>query len=428
MSIGTRIMEIRKKNNLSQEAFGDTLGVSRQAISKWEMDASIPDVEKLILISQTYDVSVGYILGMEENAASSNTTQNDSDASSQGDSGGDGDLTPEQLRMVEEIVERYLAALPKSEPVKKKNSAAILLSVISLVCCFLLLLVLIGITDSLDKNVQFLRLEQQSIDRRLTDLSMTTIHMESDISNRLEQQLQKVLEEAYEVIVDHGWEVVDYDLENNTVTIKVYADTRVFSDTTQAAFEISNGKHKFTTEAARNGNHFSAEIICPRSDHMILSLLLTHEGVTEVKHLDLISDQLRAEFPGNYVIGGYALEHLPFENFMLRQMDYHLTMKTDSHINGPMGDMPIVKAELVYYLNEEPYLDYDIPVEIVDGKAQWDLEFDLEIPLKEGDTIADVICLVDEIGRRTRKLRSACKVKDGQLVMWGITDAEYFVD
>ena len=69
MSIGTRIMEIRKKNNLSQEAFGETLGVSRQAISKWEMDASIPDVDKLILMSQLYEVSVGYILGVEEKKA-----------------------------------------------------------------------------------------------------------------------------------------------------------------------------------------------------------------------------------------------------------------------------------------------------------------------------------------------------------------------
>jgi len=428
MSIGTRIMEIRKKNNLSQEAFGDTLGVSRQAISKWEMDASIPDVEKLILLSQTYGVSVGYILGIEEKDITSNSTKNSSDATGSENIDGNRELTQEQLRMVEEIVERYLAALPKENFAKPKNHVPVIVSIVSLVCCFLLLIALVGVTDSLDKNVKILRLEQQSIDRRLTDLALTVSYVESDVSNRLEQQLQKVLEEAYEVIVDHGWEVIDYDLENNTVTIKVYAETRVFSDTTQVVFEISNGKHKFTTEAIRNGNHFSAEIVCPRSDSMILNLLLTNDGMTEVKHLGVISDQLKAEFPNNYVIGGYALEHLPFENYMLRQMDYQLSMKTDSHIDGPMGKVPIVKAELIYYVNEEKYLNYDIPVKIIDGKAQWNMEFDLEIPLQEGDTIADVICLVDEIGRRTRKIRSACKVQDGQLVMWGITDEGVFVD
>ena len=40
MTIGERITQIRKEQGLSQEAFGDTLGVSRQSISKWEAEVS----------------------------------------------------------------------------------------------------------------------------------------------------------------------------------------------------------------------------------------------------------------------------------------------------------------------------------------------------------------------------------------------------
>ena len=40
MTLGQRIQELRKQNNLSQEALGEKLGVSRQAISRWEMDVS----------------------------------------------------------------------------------------------------------------------------------------------------------------------------------------------------------------------------------------------------------------------------------------------------------------------------------------------------------------------------------------------------
>ena len=40
MTLGQRIQELRKQNNLSQEALGEKLGVSRQAISRWEMDLS----------------------------------------------------------------------------------------------------------------------------------------------------------------------------------------------------------------------------------------------------------------------------------------------------------------------------------------------------------------------------------------------------
>ena len=41
MTIGQRIAELRKQHNLSQEALGEALGVSRQAISKWESEVSL---------------------------------------------------------------------------------------------------------------------------------------------------------------------------------------------------------------------------------------------------------------------------------------------------------------------------------------------------------------------------------------------------
>lgn len=65
MTIGQRIAEERKKLGLSQEALGEKLGVSRQAISKWESDASVPEIDKLIVLSKLFGVSVGWLLGVE---------------------------------------------------------------------------------------------------------------------------------------------------------------------------------------------------------------------------------------------------------------------------------------------------------------------------------------------------------------------------
>ena len=45
MTIGQRIAQERKRLGLSQEALGEALGVSRQAISKWEADASLPEID-----------------------------------------------------------------------------------------------------------------------------------------------------------------------------------------------------------------------------------------------------------------------------------------------------------------------------------------------------------------------------------------------
>ena len=51
MTLGQRIAEQRKKLGLSQEALGERLGLSRQAVSKWEADAAVPEVDKLIALS-----------------------------------------------------------------------------------------------------------------------------------------------------------------------------------------------------------------------------------------------------------------------------------------------------------------------------------------------------------------------------------------
>jgi len=71
MTIGQRIAEERKKLGLSQEGLGEKLGVSRQAISKWESDASVPEIDKLIVLSKLFSVSVGWLLGVEEETAAS---------------------------------------------------------------------------------------------------------------------------------------------------------------------------------------------------------------------------------------------------------------------------------------------------------------------------------------------------------------------
>jgi len=64
--LGNRLQELRKKSGLSQEAFAEKLGVSRQAVSKWECGASLPDTDNLITISNLYGVSLDELVGKKE--------------------------------------------------------------------------------------------------------------------------------------------------------------------------------------------------------------------------------------------------------------------------------------------------------------------------------------------------------------------------
>lgn len=65
-SIGERIYELRKQNNMLQGDLADKLDVSRQTISKWENNSSLPEVEKLIQLSEIFGVSTDYILKIDE--------------------------------------------------------------------------------------------------------------------------------------------------------------------------------------------------------------------------------------------------------------------------------------------------------------------------------------------------------------------------
>lgn len=58
VQIGSRILEYRKKMNMSQEEFANKIGVSRQAVSKWELDKAYPDLDKLVDICGMFDLSL----------------------------------------------------------------------------------------------------------------------------------------------------------------------------------------------------------------------------------------------------------------------------------------------------------------------------------------------------------------------------------
>lgn len=62
MILADKIIELRKKAGLSQEELAEKMGVSRQSVSKWEGALSIPDLDKILLMSEIFGVSTDYLL------------------------------------------------------------------------------------------------------------------------------------------------------------------------------------------------------------------------------------------------------------------------------------------------------------------------------------------------------------------------------
>lgn len=62
MKLSDKIQYLRKEKGLSQEELAEICGVSRQSISKWEADITLPEIEKLILLSDTFHISTDLLL------------------------------------------------------------------------------------------------------------------------------------------------------------------------------------------------------------------------------------------------------------------------------------------------------------------------------------------------------------------------------
>ncbi len=66
MTLQEKILYCRKKAGLSQEALAEKMGVSRQAISKWETGDAVPEISKLLLLGTAFGVTTDWLLSSDE--------------------------------------------------------------------------------------------------------------------------------------------------------------------------------------------------------------------------------------------------------------------------------------------------------------------------------------------------------------------------
>ena len=245
-TLGRRIQEARKAAGLSQESLGERLGVSRQAVSKWEADASVPDLENLIAMSRIFGVTIGALLGMEP--AAEEPTEEDSPEAPGEEAENTApveELSGRELAAVEAIVQKYLEAARRPRWSRRKKLAA---GAGACAAGLLIVLVLNGIFSSLG--------------RRLDQVQDQVNYVQSSVSSQigsLTGQLSGLLEEQNSLISDYTIQIQDYDLEKAvwylaaSVTPKAYTAGTVTTFTARA-----NTGATASAEAQNNGGVFTA--------------------------------------------------------------------------------------------------------------------------------------------------------------------------
>ena len=67
MTLGEKITALRNEQKISQGDLADQIGVSRQSVSKWETDASVPELDKLVLLSEIFHVTLDELVKKRKN-------------------------------------------------------------------------------------------------------------------------------------------------------------------------------------------------------------------------------------------------------------------------------------------------------------------------------------------------------------------------
>ena len=265
LTIGQRIAQERKKLNISQVGLATRLDVSRQAISKWESDAAIPEIDKLIALSKLFGVSVGWLLGVEDPAVSRTEA-----------------LTEDHYKIIEELVKKYQAP-PKSH-------LTIFHYLVAFGASLLIFLFLYGTTSRLEKQILM-------YESNITALSSSI----AALSERLD-----ALEAAPQAISTPGQLLADYDLEpyplaatksGRRVKVSFSAVPHVWNTGDIGYICVSGPGEPFRIKCDWDGGHLTAELILEIEDGYDLCFAVEHSDNSQEQQLlehEIIEDLAEA--------------------------------------------------------------------------------------------------------------------------------------
>lgn len=360
-TLGRRIQEARKAAGLSQESLGERLGVSRQAVSKWEADAAVPELENLIAMSRIFGVTIGALLGVEPEAAEDRSEGDAPEAPGEGaeDAAPAGELTDRELAAVEAIVRKYLEAARRPRWSRRKKIA------VSAGICGATLAAALALGSGFS-----------ALGSRLDQVQSQVYGIESSVGSQigaLAGQIRDILDEDSNLFAVSQAQVTDYDLTAETVTLQVSAQAKSWQDNTTALFTalLSDGR-QFSAEASgKNGTFTAQNWTLPMDQEILLSASLTTDGVTAADQLETLYDCL----PGNFrldVWGGFSQtdwsnQWTDFQGDSWPQTSKKLTLGGLSlSINSYGGDSHSgpapTEVELCFFRDQETVPESSIPV------------------------------------------------------------------
>lgn len=398
MTLGQRIQELRKGAGLSQEALGEALGVSRQAVSKWESDGGIPELDTLIAMSRLFGITLGQLLGVE-------TPEEEAEEMP---STGEPGFSEAQ---VEEILRRYVQ---ESRPPRAGVEKWVWLPVLGVVLAGVLV-VLFSRISSLQGTVRQLQNNMINLENRVSENL-------SGLYSSLRGTILDVLEEENRPISSFDYEVTEFDLAAGSVELQLSAVLKTYTPgETQVQYllkwEGESGSGTATTEWIA-GTEWTGVITIPMNDATEVTVRIRESG-----------GQIREYETGESIYG------LGADNFNLWAANLHTPIAVTIRKMGIVSETSRAenaciliysrwpekiwpeKAEMTVEVNGEKTMEETLL--LTQGAEESGFEASLAdtyfaVELSEGDTLRVALTVTDNLGR-TQTFEEECSVVDGRL-------------
>lgn len=412
MTTGQKIAARRKELELSQEALGDKLGVSRQTVYKWENDISLPDIDKLVALSRLFQVPVGWLLGVEEEPEPQSV-----------------DFSPEQLKLLEEILGRYQRAEPEElsegqrkqveelvgRPPKKRRRWPWVLAV---------LVIAVGGWTLFQRLGQ---MEQQYYDlaNSVGNITYSVNRQIGSITDRVEE----VLKAQNNLTADYGTQLVSADLASNTGTFSLRAVPKTYTPGMSVIFLADNGEEtlEFPAQEGENGT-FTGEAACTLTDTITLSAVFVTGDTRQTQLLDQYVDLYIDSLPQidvNSLLSIFEVEEYDQGDGSFVIPEEYVTVSDGqngssvSAVWEQLGVSQLRKVEVGLFYNEK-LVQWLTPCQKPSNyKGFEDEDFyrldPVTLTMEEGDVLEIAARGTDQYGRQWVALGGAFQVKDGEL-------------
>ncbi len=401
MTLGQRIQELRKQRGMSQEALGDALGVSRQAVSKWEGDNGIPELDTLIAMSRLFEVTVGQLLGVEE------ATEKKYEPASE----------PEEDKEdhVEAVLRRYVEQTTKKDdrPWISRWGWAVSAAII-LATAFLVMFAQLG---SLRSTVRLLRSD-------LSNLQVNVSNNQNSLSGQIRSTIYDVLAEEANPLSTYDWDIVDFDLDDQTATLRLSATMKEYAAGSKmqfcAAWQKVDDTEGQTIGDWVDGPNFQSEITLPLNHNTAISIRV-EDADGNIKEY-VIPTPIHELHPDNF--------HLYARNlitpFAITTKGFGITSQTAKAEQAYIVIESIFpdffwpeKAEVTAYVNDVEVMSEIMTITPSGREKQVfnasikDTYYDLT--LENGDTLEIVLVVTDNLGRTQHFTTDSMSVQNGEL-------------